>query len=111
MVEGNNGGHLGLPSAAWKRLDPAGIVVVALFLGVPGLIYAGVQPMIAAGVACVLAVLYFGWRCLDQWIGLLRDRTKQDREALKVLSGLVSQTMRRRRPPSNRSLTKPSNGP
>ena len=74
MADDKKGNPLGLPTSAWKRLDPAGIVVVALFLGIPGLIVAGLSPLELAGVSCVLGILYFSWRCLEQWIGLQDDR-------------------------------------
>jgi len=98
---------LGLPASAWNRLNPDGIVVVALFLGIPGLIWAGLSPLMAALVACILGILYFGWRCLEQWIGWQRDRTAQEREALKVLSELTSRIMGTSRGRSGKSsLTK-----
>lgn len=93
MADDKDGSPLGLPTSAWKRLDPAGIVVVALFLGIPGLIVAGLSPLESAGVSCVLGLLYFSWRCLEQWIGLQRDRTAQEREAMKILARLTSRVL------------------
>lgn len=112
MVEtGDAGkGYLGLPASAWKRLDPAGIVVAFLFLGMPGLIWAGLDAAAAAGVACLLAILYFGWRCFDQWIGLKRDRAIQDHEALRVLADLAARSLDKQTPPGKGSLTKSGKG-
>lgn len=95
MSDGDgNSPFLGLPTSAWKRLDPAGIVVVALIAGAFGLIQVGLDTLIAAGTVSLLAVLYFSWRFLDQYIGWKRDQTAQEREALKVISELAVPTVK-----------------
>ena len=90
MAGENGNGFLGLPKGAWSRLDPAGIVVAILILGVPGLIFAGVDAFWAVVASCFLGFLYFLGRCLDQLIGCKRDKIALDQESLKILSRLTT---------------------